>query len=106
MALRVAEQYISAFGELAKKGNTLIMPANAGDASSMIAQAMATYKSVSQGIDNVGETGDEVVGSRDRDVRLLGSSHDGDFNSVLPPDATSPLEAYEREVDAKDRKDT
>jgi regulator of protease activity HflC (stomatin/prohibitin superfamily) len=40
MQLRVAEQYISQFGELAKKGNTLILPANAGDVASMIATAM------------------------------------------------------------------
>ena len=40
MQLRVAEQYISQFGELAKKGNTLILPANAGDVASMIATAL------------------------------------------------------------------
>src|SRR5262245_9617054 len=40
MQLRVAEQYISQFGELAKTGNTLILPANAGDVASMIATAM------------------------------------------------------------------
>jgi regulator of protease activity HflC (stomatin/prohibitin superfamily) len=40
MQLRVAEQYITQFGELAKKGNTLILPANAGDVASMIATAM------------------------------------------------------------------
>jgi regulator of protease activity HflC (stomatin/prohibitin superfamily) len=40
MQLRVAEQYITQFGELAKKNNTLILPANAGDVASMIATAM------------------------------------------------------------------
>jgi regulator of protease activity HflC (stomatin/prohibitin superfamily) len=40
MQLRVAEQYITQFGELAKKGNTLILPANAGDVAAMIATAM------------------------------------------------------------------
>jgi regulator of protease activity HflC (stomatin/prohibitin superfamily) len=38
--LRVAEQYIAQFGELAKTTNTLILPANAGDVGSMIALAM------------------------------------------------------------------
>ena len=38
--LRVAEQYIAQFGELAKSTNTLILPANAGDVGSMIALAM------------------------------------------------------------------
>jgi regulator of protease activity HflC (stomatin/prohibitin superfamily) len=38
--LRVAEQYIAQFGELAKKTNTLIVPANAADIASMIGVAM------------------------------------------------------------------
>ena len=38
--LRVAEQYIAQFGELAKASNTLVLPANAADVGSMIALAM------------------------------------------------------------------
>jgi regulator of protease activity HflC (stomatin/prohibitin superfamily) len=38
--LRVAEQYLTQFGELAKAGNTLILPANLTDVGSMIALAM------------------------------------------------------------------
>jgi regulator of protease activity HflC (stomatin/prohibitin superfamily) len=38
--LRVAEQYVSRFGELAREGNTLILPANLADVGSMIALAM------------------------------------------------------------------
>ena len=38
--LRVAEQYITQFGNLAKQGNTLIVPANLTDVSTMIAAAM------------------------------------------------------------------
>ena len=38
--LRVAEQYIAQFGELARTTNTLILPANAADVGSMIALAM------------------------------------------------------------------
>jgi len=38
--LRVAEQYISQFGELAKKSNTLVLPANVADVGAMIALAM------------------------------------------------------------------
>jgi regulator of protease activity HflC (stomatin/prohibitin superfamily) len=38
--LRVAEQYISQFGELAKASNTLVIPANAADVASMIGVAM------------------------------------------------------------------
>jgi len=41
--LRVAEQYLSQFGELAKTGNTLILPANLSDVGSMIALAMNVF---------------------------------------------------------------
>jgi regulator of protease activity HflC (stomatin/prohibitin superfamily) len=39
--LRVAEQYISQFGLLAKESNTLVIPANAADVASMIGVAMS-----------------------------------------------------------------
>ena len=39
MRLRIAEQYVAQFGELAKKGNTLVVPANLSDVASMIALA-------------------------------------------------------------------
>ncbi|MEA3121572.1 MAG: hypothetical protein QOH33_1127, partial [Paraburkholderia sp.] len=38
--LKVAEQYVIAFGNLAKAGNTLIVPGNLSDLSSMIASAL------------------------------------------------------------------
>ncbi|MBB3256578.1 regulator of protease activity HflC (stomatin/prohibitin superfamily) [Paraburkholderia bannensis] len=38
--LKVAEQYVTAFGNLAKQGNTLIVPGNMSDLSSMIASAL------------------------------------------------------------------
>ncbi|MBW1616895.1 MAG: paraslipin [Deltaproteobacteria bacterium] len=39
--LRVAEKYIAEFGKLAKKNNTMIIPSNMGDISSMVATAMS-----------------------------------------------------------------
>ena len=39
MQLRVAEAYVAQFGNLAKAGNTLIVPANLSDVASMIALA-------------------------------------------------------------------
>ena len=38
--LKVAEQYVSAFSELAKTGNSLIIPANLSDMGGLIASAM------------------------------------------------------------------
>jgi regulator of protease activity HflC (stomatin/prohibitin superfamily) len=43
--LKVAERYVNAFAELAKTNNSLIVPANMGDISSLIAGAMQVVKS-------------------------------------------------------------
>lgn len=42
--LRVAEQYIAKFGELAKAGTTLVLPASVSDVGSMIALAMSAVR--------------------------------------------------------------
>jgi len=39
MKLRIAEDYVTQFGHLAKEANTLVIPANLSDISSMIALA-------------------------------------------------------------------
>lgn len=39
-SLSVAEQYVQAFNKLAQTNNTLILPANAGDISGLVAQVM------------------------------------------------------------------
>jgi regulator of protease activity HflC (stomatin/prohibitin superfamily) len=44
--LRVAEQYITKFGELAKTTNTLILPASVSDVGSMIAVAMNAMRQI------------------------------------------------------------
>lgn len=46
-SLLIAEQYVSAFSKLAKTGNTLILPTNTNDVSSMVAQALAIYNNIS-----------------------------------------------------------
>jgi len=43
--LKVAERYVEAFGNVAKEGNTLILPANLSDVGGMIASAMTIVKS-------------------------------------------------------------
>lgn len=42
--LKVAEQYIEAFGKLAKEGNTLIMPANIADMGGLVAAGLQIVK--------------------------------------------------------------
>ena len=39
-------RYVDAFGKIAKKGNTVVLPANVGDPASMVAQAMAVFKTI------------------------------------------------------------
>jgi regulator of protease activity HflC (stomatin/prohibitin superfamily) len=47
--LRVAEQYIKEFGNLAKKNNTVIIPSNLGDIGSMVASVTSLLKSSASG---------------------------------------------------------
>lgn len=42
--LQVAEKYVEAFSKLAKEGNTLVVPANLGDLSTLITSAMTMVK--------------------------------------------------------------
>ena len=42
-SLAIAEKYVTAFQELARTNNTLILPSNTGDVSSMVAQALSIY---------------------------------------------------------------
>nr|CAD7463270.1 unnamed protein product [Timema tahoe] len=41
--LNVAEQYVNAFQQLARTNNTLILPSNANDVTSIVSQAMTIY---------------------------------------------------------------
>jgi regulator of protease activity HflC (stomatin/prohibitin superfamily) len=44
MQLRVAEQYVAQFGELAKRGTALVLPANMTDVAGMVATAMQAIR--------------------------------------------------------------
>ncbi|WP_410498741.1 SPFH domain-containing protein [Chitinibacter sp. S2-10] len=43
--LKVAEQYVGAFGNIAKQGNTMLLPGNAADVASMVATALNVVQS-------------------------------------------------------------
>jgi regulator of protease activity HflC (stomatin/prohibitin superfamily) len=51
VSLRVAEQYVGAFAKLAKESTTILLPANAGDAGSMVAQALSVFNTIKQKAD-------------------------------------------------------
>ncbi|KAI5057704.1 hypothetical protein GOP47_0027719 [Adiantum capillus-veneris] len=46
VALRIAEQYMEAFSNIAQEGTTMLLPTNASDPASMVAQALSIYKNV------------------------------------------------------------
>ncbi|GAV79173.1 Band_7 domain-containing protein [Cephalotus follicularis] len=45
-SLRIAEQYIKAFGNIAKESTTMLLPSTASNPANMIAQALTMYKSL------------------------------------------------------------
>jgi regulator of protease activity HflC (stomatin/prohibitin superfamily) len=49
VSLKIAEQYVAAFSKLAKESNTIMLPTNAGDAGSMVAQALGVFNSIKTG---------------------------------------------------------
>jgi regulator of protease activity HflC (stomatin/prohibitin superfamily) len=46
VSFKIAEQYVAAFSKLAQTSTTILMPANAGDAGSMVAQALTVFDSI------------------------------------------------------------
>ena len=46
MNLSVAEKYIEAFANLAKESNTVVVPANVGDAAGMVTQMLSVMKGI------------------------------------------------------------
>lgn len=53
--LRIAEDYMTRFGEFGKNSNTVILPANMGDMGSMIAAATSIFKSTGGDTNGAGE---------------------------------------------------
>lgn len=46
VAMRIAEQYVEAFGNIAQKGTTMLLPSDAGNPASMVAQALGIYQQI------------------------------------------------------------
>ena len=60
-SLDVAKKYLDEFGKLAKVNNTMIIPGNLSDLSSMVASAMATFQQVKGQAGNNGGNGQDKV---------------------------------------------
>ncbi|KAI9591165.1 Epb7.2-like 2 [Syncephalis fuscata] len=48
VSLTVAEKYVDAFGQLAQKGTTVVVPANTSNISGMVAQALTIYDTINK----------------------------------------------------------
>lgn len=106
VSLRIAEQYVNAFGNLAKKGTTLLLPSNPSDPSSMVAQAMAIYGNVmkqtpTSNNNDTNDTNDndieqsDIPNSTDNTNSLLGfNPQTGQFDSnftIKPTTSTTAI---------------
>jgi len=56
----VAEQYVAAFSNLAKTGNTILLPSSTGDVASMVTQAMGVFNTLSR-VSESTVSSDEIV---------------------------------------------
>lgn len=70
-SMRIAEQYLVAFGNIAKTGNTVLLPSSANDPATMVAQAMSIYGTLSKGVEHPlgsggGDTPQGITSSEDR----------------------------------------
>nr|POE55038.1 stomatin-like protein 2, mitochondrial [Quercus suber] len=54
-SLRIAEQYIEAYSQIAKESTTTLVPIKVGDPAAMVAQALTIYKSLN------GSTGSKIM---------------------------------------------
>ncbi|CAL1404787.1 unnamed protein product [Linum trigynum] len=75
-SLKVAEQYIHAFGNIAKEGTTMLLPSSTANPASMIAQALTVYKSLLGNTPNAGEgSAPSLKLSRSVDKRFAVEDH-------------------------------
>ncbi|XP_006898594.1 PREDICTED: stomatin-like protein 2, mitochondrial isoform X2 [Elephantulus edwardii] len=76
-SLTVAEQYVSAFSKLAKDSNTILLPSNPGDVTSMVAQAMGVYGALTKA-----PGPQDPVASGRRDVQQTDANLDEELERV------------------------
>ncbi|KAM1270147.1 hypothetical protein ACFX15_002167 [Malus domestica] len=74
-ALKIAEQYVDAFGNIAKQGTTVLLPSASNNPAGMISQALSIYKSLVNNPSTLGSTGgthsDASSEGSDHGVRMI-----------------------------------
>lgn len=85
VALQVAEKYVKAFGNIAKEGTTVLLPANTNDPSSMIASALSIFGSIQkQSKKQAGRIGDEADNHISTEDDLEEYTLDSDNSDTTP----------------------
>lgn len=72
-SLKIAEQYLQEFGRLAKESTTMLLPASTSEPASMVAQALALYKTMI--VDKT--PGKRSLDRPDQDAPLVEGADDG-----------------------------
>ncbi|KAF5442627.1 hypothetical protein F2P56_035267 [Juglans regia] len=78
-SLRIAEQYIHAFSNIAKEGTTMLLPSGVANPSSMMAQALTMYKSL---IGNVSSDGSNETSSPALTIGVKSDASAGDESAA------------------------
>lgn len=78
-SLRVAEQWVSSWKEMARSSNTIVVPANAGDASSMVSTALSIFRQVNRDTMGVG------IDSGSQNSIPPADGRSADFGTDAPP---------------------
>ncbi|ORC85117.1 putative SPFH domain / Band 7 family protein [Trypanosoma theileri] len=79
VALRVAEKYISTFGELARSTNTVVLGQNVGDPAAFATQALSVFNTISTATTNSTSSNSNNNGSNNR--LSTNPSNSGSVNS-------------------------
>jgi len=85
-SLRVAEQWVSSWKEMAKSSNTIVVPANAADASSMVTTAMSIFRQVGRDAPSIYQPDQGGVPPADGSTGAFGSE-------AMPPTSSLTDEA-------------
>ncbi|XP_073994713.1 stomatin like 2 isoform X2 [Rhodnius prolixus] len=88
-SLRIAEQYIDAFKNLAKMNNTVILPSDVSSVSAFVSQALAIYNAVSNtqktAIEDVGKLEPAPILRGDRELPMKSQLNLEEKPSVVKP---------------------
>ncbi|KAI8103911.1 hypothetical protein M9435_006437 [Picochlorum sp. BPE23] len=90
VSLRVAEQYLDAFGKVAKESTTMLLPSSGHDPASMVAQAMNIYKNI------VKADATAVVNTADpsEPTQVKEDKNNNDGHSLTEEDSMPPSQGF------------